>query len=70
MKKKKFLFFLLFLLFTNRLFAEKINFLFEISGKKGDNINEFDNIQGVASDKYGNIYIADSDNHRIKIFDN
>ncbi|MEW6088719.1 MAG: tetratricopeptide repeat protein [bacterium] len=49
--------------------AEKVNFLFEIAGKKGENPKEFDNIQSIGTDSKGNIYIVDSDNNRVQVFD-
>jgi len=38
-------------------------------GKCGKGIGEFDNPLGLDADKYGNIYVADTGNHRILKFD-
>jgi DNA-binding beta-propeller fold protein YncE len=38
-------------------------------GSKGSGNGQFDYSYFVAIDKYGNIYVSDSDNHRIQVFD-
>lgn len=44
------------------------NFLLKF-GSKGENDGEFQRPRDIVTDKYGNIYVADSENHRIQIFD-
>ena len=39
------------------------------TGSPGAGYNQFDTPQGVAVDARGKIYVADSRNHRIQIFD-
>jgi tripartite motif-containing protein 71 len=64
---------------TNSVWKRKIeeyieksapNFAFKIElGSNGDNHGQFNFPFFVASDKQGNIYISDCDNHRIQVFD-
>lgn len=53
---------------SSYIYAEKVNFIFEISGIKGENQKEFNNIQGITTDSMDNVYIVDSDNHRVQVF--
>lgn len=45
-----------------------MNFLFAI-GSQGSEVGHFNRPEGVTCDKAGNLYVADSCNHRIQVFD-
>ena len=50
------------------VFNNSGSFLFNVGGK-GRVEGKFESLEGIATDAMGNIYVADSDNHRIQTFD-
>ena len=71
MRLKYFYLFGLFLTITFDLCAQNmiiLDFLYTI-GENGDSLGQFNRPQAIAIDPVGNIYVADTGNHRIQRFD-
>jgi hypothetical protein len=59
----------LFILFSAANAEEPYNYVTQWGGK-GTNIGQFDLPSGIVADSAGNVFVADSGNNRIQVFDN